>query len=288
DSALNLLPVGAVGELYIGGAGLARGYLNRPELTAERFIDNPFASEPDLAKGYNRLYKTGDLVRWLPDGNLEYLGRNDSQVKVRGYRIELGEIETALSKLPEIKQAVVIDRERAGDILLAAYLVLQDDAELVPGALAQALSERLPDYMVPASYTEIAQIPLTINGKLDRRALPEPSFNTAQSYVAPRTDLEASLCQLWQQVLGVERVGIYDNFFHLGGNSISAVRLSAAARQQLQLDISLVQLFEQKTIAALVKQLSPASQREIPKTALARTPLSFAQERLLFIERFEK
>ncbi|WP_145956680.1 non-ribosomal peptide synthetase, partial [Xenorhabdus budapestensis] len=166
------VPIGAPGELYIGGAGLARGYLNRPELTAERFVANPFATDEDKARGYSRLYKTGDLVRWLSDGNLEYLGRNDFQVKIRGYRIEPGEIESALAAHPQVKQAVVIDREHEGNKALVAYLIAE--SELSDDELFRHLSDRLPEYMVPASFTRLESIPLTLNGKVDRRALPEP------------------------------------------------------------------------------------------------------------------
>ncbi|WP_145956652.1 non-ribosomal peptide synthetase, partial [Xenorhabdus budapestensis] len=177
DSYGNLSPVGAPGELHIGGAGLARGYLNRPELTAERFVANPFATDKDKECGYPRLYKTGDLVRWQPDGKLEYLGRNDFQVTIRGYRIELGEIESALALHPQIKQAVVIDREHEGNKTLVAYLVAENtvaESELSDNELFRYLSDRLPEYMVPASFTRLESIPLTLNGKVDRRALPEP------------------------------------------------------------------------------------------------------------------
>ncbi|WP_187655758.1 AMP-binding protein, partial [Xenorhabdus sp. PB62.4] len=165
---------------------------NRPELTAERFVANPFATAEDKAKGYTRLYKTGDLVRWRPDGNLEYLGRNDFQVKIRGYRIELGEIENALAAHPQVKQAVVIDREHNGNKVLAAYLVAEE--ALSDDSLIKHLSARLPDYMLPASFTRIESVPLTLNGKLDRRALPEPVWGNRDSYIAPRNALETQLC----------------------------------------------------------------------------------------------
>ncbi|MDO6706799.1 phosphopantetheine-binding protein, partial [Photobacterium sp. 1_MG-2023] len=273
DDHQQLLPQGAVGELYIGGAGLARGYLNRPELTAERFIDNPFATDADKAKGYTRLYRTGDLVRWLPDGNLEYLGRNDQQVKIRGYRIELGEIASVLSAEPSIQQAVVVDLEREGSKVLAAYVV-PAHGDVDTESLRQSLSAQLPEYMVPGSITLIDKVPLTINGKLDRRALPAPVWVSEDSYRAPRNALEAQLCQVWQQVLGVERVGIDDNFFRLGGDSIQAIKLTAAMRTQLNVDIPLATLFGQPSIAllsdhqafdshdALITMLTPNSQAE--------------------------
>ncbi|WP_228998096.1 non-ribosomal peptide synthetase [Photorhabdus aegyptia] len=282
----NLVPIGAPGELYIGGAGLARGYLNRPELTAERFVENPFATNKDKEHGYTRLYKTGDLVRWQPDGNLEYLGRNDFQVTIRGYRIELGEIETALALHPQIKQAVVIDREYEGNKALVAYLVTT--GKLSDNELIRHLSSRLPDYMLPASFTRIESIPLTLNGKVDRQALPEPVWENKEGYVAPRNALETQLCAIWQDVLGLERVGIEDNFFRIGGNSLTAIKLTAAIRRILATEVSLAQLFALKTIAGLTTQMEQQIYTVIPHLARERYPLSFAQERMLFIEQFEQ
>ncbi|PCK03892.1 MAG: hypothetical protein COA42_19605, partial [Alteromonadaceae bacterium] len=279
---------------------------NRPELTQERFIANPFATAEDKAKGYTRLYKTGDVVRWLPDndglqGKLEYLGRNDMQVKIRGYRIELGDIESALLARPEVKQALVIDylqkvsvqqdddREPLSRRSLAAYLVADKGSELDIASLRDDLSTRVPEYMVPGSFTVIDAMPLTLNGKLDRKALPEPEQSTTDSYVAPRTERERKLCHVWQAVLGLKQVGIHDNFFRLGGNSISAVQLTAVSRRELDRDIPLALLFEQKTVAGLASKLhSPAEKEVIPKTELTHYPLSFAQERLWFIERYEQ
>ncbi|WP_228858640.1 non-ribosomal peptide synthetase [Xenorhabdus sp. PB61.4] len=286
DPAGKPAPIGAPGELYIGGAGLARGYLNRPELTAERFIENPFATEKNKEQGYTRLYKTGDLARWLPDGELEYLGRNDFQVKIRGYRIELGEIESALAAHPQVKQAVVIDRNYQGNTALIAYLVTEN--EISDEGLISHLSSYLPDYMLPASFTRIEAIPLTPNGKVDRRALPEPVFGHKEHYVAPRNALETQLCAIWQDVLELERVGIDDNFFRLGGNSLTAIKLIAAIRRTLSTDISLAQLFELKTIAGLATQMDTQIRTVIPPLAQARYPLSFAQERMLFIEQYEQ
>ncbi|WP_208612614.1 non-ribosomal peptide synthetase [Xenorhabdus vietnamensis] len=288
DEYQQLMPIGASGELYIGGAGLARGYLNRPELTTERFIDNPFATEADKAKGYTRLYKTGDLVRWLPDGNLEYLGRNDFQVKIRGFRIELGEIESALNALPQVKQAVVIERERESHQYLAAYVVPVDGNQVNADQLIERLSARLPEYMVPSTFTQIESMPLTINGKLDRRALPEPEWTGSDNYVAPRNALEKQLCVIWQEVLGLKRVGIHDNFFRIGGDSISAIKLTAAMRRECQIDVPLSLLFAHKTIAGLAVQLGQLTCVVIPHQDLESYPLSFAQERMLFIERFEQ
>ncbi|WP_275381987.1 non-ribosomal peptide synthetase [Xenorhabdus bovienii] len=286
DGEGNLSPIGAPGELYIGGAGVARGYWNQPVLTAERFVANPFATAEDQARGYTRLYKTGDWVRWRPDGTLEYRGRNDFQVKIRGYRIELGEIESALALHPQVKQAVVIDHEHEGHKALAAYLVT--DGELSDDTLMAYLSARLPDYMVPASFTRIETVPLTLNGKLDRPALPTPVWVSRDGYVAPRDALEIQLCTVWQDVLGLERVGIKDNFFRIGGNSLIAIKLTAAIRRVLAVEVPLAQVFELKTIAALVAQMGQQVCTVIPHVELARYPLSFAQERMRFIEQFEQ
>ncbi|EDP9148880.1 amino acid adenylation domain-containing protein, partial [Salmonella enterica subsp. enterica] len=254
------VPIGVPGELYIGGAGLARGYLNRPELTSERFIDNPFATKADVEKGYTRLYKTGDLVRWLPDGNVEYLGRNDLQIKINGYRIELGEIESALTALPEVKQAVVIDHAHEGQKYLAAYLLMQAGETLEPRALRNELSKTLPDYMLPATFTQIDAVPLTINGKLDMRALPEPSFVSVGSYTSPRNQQEEEICAIWQDVLGLQRVGINDDFFKIGGESITAIRLALRMTAELNSKISVANIFCYKTISSLLENVSATSQ----------------------------
>ncbi|WP_168157898.1 non-ribosomal peptide synthetase [Pseudoalteromonas sp. Bsw20308] len=281
-----LAPMGSPGELYIGGAGLARGYLNRPELTAQCFIANPFASEADKAKGYTRLYKTGDIVRWLPSGELVYISRNDNQVKIRGHRIELGEVESVVSALPGVQQAAVIVQSQAQSQYLAAYVVAQAGESLSITQLQAQLRQQLPDYMLPSSVMEIAGIPLTVNGKLDKAALPEPILVDKSQYVGPRNELEAGLCEVWQTVLELEQVGIYDNFFQIGGNSIMAIKLTQVSRRTLGIDISLTQLFEHKTVAGLAQNLSDEPLIVIPKTTLTQVPLSFAQERLLFIEQY--
>ncbi|WP_299009149.1 non-ribosomal peptide synthetase, partial [uncultured Shewanella sp.] len=310
---LKILPIGVMGELYIGGAGLSRGYLNRPELTVERFIENPFATEKDIEKGYTRLYKTGDLVRYLPDGNLEYLGRNDEQVKIRGHRIELGEIQAALERLGGIKQAVVIDYKTDNSHFLAAYIVpeqavdsmhYKNDRHSLSRHLAetelsldiegvkQSLAACVPEYMLPTSFTVIDEVPLTINGKLDKKALPEPMLIDTGNYTPPRNELEQQLCHIWQDVLGLEQVGIHDNFFRIGGDSISAIRLNAIVREQANIDIPLAELFKYSTIALLaahlVVYLDKHQPMVIPKSGNnTQQRLSFAQERLWFIERFE-
>ncbi len=282
------VPVNCPGELYIGGAVVGRGYLNREELTAQCFINDPFVGDALRQPLGGRMYKTGDLVRWLNDGQLEYLGRNDTQVKIRGFRIELGEVETALSELPEVKQAAVVDREHEGSKFLAAFVVANDGVELVVDELVKGLSRRLADYMVPASFTFIDAIPLTNNGKLDKRALPQQVEWVQKDYVAPVTPEQKALCQIWQDVLKIERVGIYDDFFCLGGNSIMAMKLTNASRKALGVDITLQMLFEQKTVAGLADVLDSASATTIAARHLDAYPLSYAQQRLLFVQSYIK
>jgi len=253
------VPIGVAGELFIGGAGLSRGYLNRPELTAERFIDNPFATETDMAKGYTRLYKTGDLVKWLPDGQLEYLGRNDDQVKIRGFRIELGEIEQALLQVPGIQQACVLPKERTTDPgsskYLAAYYVLDHrEKPLTEAFILEQISRVLPEYMLPSALVPMDAFPLTINGKLNKRGFPDPSFGVpADTYVAPGNDQEAELCRIWQELLGLDQVGITDNFFKIGGNSILAIQASHRMSQALGYDIKVADLFKFNEIKELLQ-----------------------------------
>ncbi|MEO3738490.1 amino acid adenylation domain-containing protein [Shewanella baltica] len=254
DEQQQLVPIGIVGELYIGGAGLARGYLNRPELTKECFIGNPFATESDIAKGYTRLYKTGDLVRYLPDGNLKYLGRNDSQVKIRGYRIELGEVETALSSLSYINQAVVVETKNNGISYLSAYLVGSETARMDNEKLRSELLKLIPEYMIPSYFIFIDKVPLTVNGKIAKNLLPEPAWSR-DAYVAPRNDMEADLVLVWQEVLGVERIGVFESFFSLGGNSILAVKLISKIRSQLKLELSLSTLFKLRNISDISPEI---------------------------------
>jgi len=220
------MPVGAVGELYIGGAGVARGYLNRPELTARVFIDSPFVAG-------DRLYKTGDLARYLPDGNIEFLGRNDSQVKIRGFRIELGEIESQLITCEGIREAVVLAREDTpADKRLVAYYTASD-GEVPVEQIRAHLTARLPEYMIPAAYVILDSLPLTRNGKLDRKALPAPGVgaHVTGHYEAPVGAVEDALAHIWCEVLGLERVGRLDNFFEIGGNSLLAVKVIAQMRR---------------------------------------------------------
>ncbi|MEB3279245.1 MAG: amino acid adenylation domain-containing protein [Lyngbya sp.] len=248
DEYLQPVPVGVPGELYIGGAGLARGYLNRPELTQEKFISNPFSNEPN-----SRLYKTGDKARYLPDGNIEYLGRIDNQVKIRGFRIELGEIETVLSQHNDVKVSCVIVREDTpGDRRLVAYIVPHPEATVTSDELRKFLKAKLPEYMVPHAFVILETLPLTPNGKVNRRALPALEFERelTENYVAPHTPTEEILAEIWSQMLKVEKVGIHDNFFELGGDSILGIQIIARAKQA-GLELTPKQLFAHQTIAEL-------------------------------------
>jgi amino acid adenylation domain-containing protein len=245
------VPLGVTGELYIGGAGVARGYLNRPELTAERFIDSPFVAG-------DRLYRTGDLARYLPDGNIEYLGRTDHQVKIRGFRIELGEIEAVLCQQPGVRQAVVIDQQDgSGNKRLLAYLTAEAGEQLSVDSLRKSLRLRLPDYMIPAALVVLEHIPLSANGKVDRRALPEPDIQGQfqAHYVPPRTNTERVLAQIWSQILKLPQVGIEDNFFDLGGHSLLLMSVTQAIKVQLDRDMNIVSLFKFPTVAELAKQI---------------------------------
>ncbi|ODH00206.1 hypothetical protein A4S05_34205 [Nostoc sp. KVJ20] len=300
DSDLQLVPIGVAGELHIGGVGLARGYLNRPELTQEKFIPNPFSRSRGAgeqgSRGRERLYKTGDLARYLPDGNIEYLGRIDHQVKIRGFRIELGEIEAVLSQHPHVQASCVIAREDTpGEKRLIAYIVLQLEQTATVKELRSFLKEKLPEYMVPSAIAILESLPLTPNGKIDRRALPEPSSELSEKYVAPRTPIEEILAVIWQQVLRVELVGRHDNFFELGGHSLLATQFISRLRTRLKVEIPLRELFATPTIAELAPSIQQLQQQAIELSAppiLRRVgnteiPLSYAQQRLWFLDQLE-
>jgi len=299
DSHLQPVPVGIVGELYIGGEGLARGYLHRQELTADRFIPSPFDG-----RGGARLYRTGDLARYLPDGNIEFLGRRDKQVKLRGYRIELGEIEAELAGLSGIHESVVaiIGNELAEKILVA-YVVPEPGQSLASSELRQALIQKLPEYMVPSAFVILDELPLTPNGKVDRQALPPPNASSrpVSGLTTPRTATEDTLAGIWCEVLRLKQVGIQDNFFELGGHSLLAMRVMARAREAFQVEIPLRVLFEVPTIEGLAVfiagtasvKLGPGDQsgsllrlplRPSPRTTDTPLPLSFAQQRLWFFD----
>jgi non-ribosomal peptide synthase protein (TIGR01720 family) len=249
DQAMRLVPVGVPGEIYVGGEGLARGYLNRCELTAERFVPNPWSEKPGA-----RLYRAGDLARWMPGGDLEYLGRIDRQVKIRGFRIELGDIEATLAGHEAVQEAVVIVREETNKRLVAYVVAAQGQAAVVnSNNLRSFMKERLPDYMVPSAFVLMDALPLTPNGKLDHKALPTPEasgLDSKLSFVAPQSDAEQTLARIWQQVLGLELVGIHDNFFELGGDSILSIQIISRARQA-GLHLSARLLFQHQTIAEL-------------------------------------
>jgi amino acid adenylation domain-containing protein len=259
DPRRQIVPIGVIGEIHIGGAGVARGYLNRPELTAERFLQDPFSEVPQA-----RMYRTGDLARWRPDGTIEYLGRNDHQVKIRGFRIELGEIEQHLVRHPGVKEAAVMAREGAtytshGEKRLVAYVIprLPDGAQTgtSPETLRAHLKTVLPEYMVPSAFVTLDRFPLTPSGKLDRRALPAPELGAGviRSYEAPQGDVEPILAAIWQTLLRVERVGRDDNFFELGGHSLHAMRLLAKITEQLTVRLSPAAVFQYPTIRQMAQ-----------------------------------
>jgi surfactin family lipopeptide synthetase A len=254
DSHLQPVPVGVPGELHIGGISLARGYLNRPDLTAEKFIPNPFSDEPGA-----RLYRTGDLARYLPDGNVEFLGRIDHQVKIRGFRIELGEIETVLGEIPGIREAVLVVHEDGADKRLVAYVVPNQDSIPTSGELRSVLKSKLPDYMIPSTFVFLDALPLTSNGKVDRRALPAPDQtrpDLKETFVAPRTPEEKIIAEIWAEILKLEEVGIHDNFFDLGGHSLTAIRLASRISNAFHIDLPLRTVFEASTVASLAVQIA--------------------------------
>ena len=285
DARQEPVPVGAAGELYLGGAGVARGYWEQPDRTAERFLPNPHASQPGA-----RLYRTGDLARRLPDGSIEFLGRVDHQVKIRGFRIELGEIESVLRQHPAVQDAVVTAREDGNaELYLAAYLVARG-AEPDRQAIQDFLRSHLPDYMVPTAVSSLPALPLTANGKVDRRALPEPDREGSETirFVAPGTATEEILAAIWSEVLKREGIGIHDNFFDLGGHSLLATQVMSRLRQAFRVDLPLRTVFEAPNIAQLARVIDAAKgiaggDQPPPMQPRPRTgslPLSFAQERL--------
>ncbi|HST59869.1 MAG TPA: amino acid adenylation domain-containing protein, partial [Longimicrobium sp.] len=285
DAALKPVPVGVPGELYIGGRGVTRGYLGRPSLTADRYVPDHIGGIPGA-----RLYRTGDKIRWNADGTLQYMGRLDEQVKIRGHRVELGEIEAVLRRAG-VPDCVVVAREDAGDKRLVAYVV--GDAD--PDALRAALRRSLPDYMVPAAFVSLDALPLTPNGKLDRRALPAPQWTgAADAYVAPRTPVEEVLARILAELLDVPRVGIHDDFFELGGHSLLGTRVVSRIRGVLGVELPLRALFEAPTVAGLAARVEEARRAApaplppvVPVPRAPAMPLSFAQERLWFLDRMQ-
>ncbi|WP_086691624.1 amino acid adenylation domain-containing protein [Nostoc sp. T09] len=287
DTYFQPVPIGVIGEIYIGGSGVARGYLNQPGLTAEKFIPNLYSQKPG-----DILYKTGDLGRYLPDGNIELVGRIDNQIKIRGFRIELGEIESVLNQHPDVQATVVVVREdKPGDQRLVAYVVPNAQKILNTSEIRSFLQEKLPKHMLPTAFVFLDKLPLTPNGKVDRRALPAPGnirTNLEQFFVAPRNSVEEGIAEIWQQVLGVEQVGIDDNFFELGGHSLLATQVISRLRKTLEIDLPLRYLFEYPTVAELAKTIQQTTKTQLglnipPIQRVHRDenlPLSFAQGRL--------
>jgi amino acid adenylation domain-containing protein len=255
DKQLQPVPIGVAGELHIGGVAPGRGYLKRPDLTADKFIPDAFSEQ-----GGERLYKTGDLTRYRSDGAIEFLGRLDHQVKIRGMRMELGEVEAALCQHPDVREAVILPYEiTAGDKSLVAYVVSKQEPLPTGAELRDYLRQRLPEYMVPAAFVILTELPLLSNGKLNRKALPSPEEffgEPEETYVAPESDLEQTIAAIWQQAFKVERVSIHSNFFDLGGNSLLLARVHSKLRAALQRDIKIVDLFKHSTIYSLAKYLS--------------------------------
>jgi amino acid adenylation domain-containing protein len=285
DERMQPVPVGVPGELYLGGAGLARGYLNRPHLTAERFVPNPFAAVPG-----ERLYKTGDLTRYRSDGEIEFLGRIDHQIKLRGFRIEIGEIEAILNQHPRVQEtAVGVYENKPGDPRLAAYVVVQDEAGAALDELRRFLAEKLPEHMIPSAFVTIKALPLTPNGKIDRRALaalnvlqPDPQ----RDYVAPRTAEEKTLAGIWTDILGVGRVGVNDNFYALGGHSLLATQVVSRVRQVLEVDLPLRRFLEAPTVAELASFIERhrVAARVEPRSEIRPRPRGKKDFRQLLVE----
>ncbi|MEG4964628.1 amino acid adenylation domain-containing protein, partial [Microcoleus sp. K4-C2] len=311
DANLQPVPVGVLGELYIGGAGLSRGYLKRPELNAEKFIPHPFAENRtafSLIQNSSsfilseHIYKTGDLARYLPDGNIEFMGRSDHQVKIRGFRIELGEIEAAIGQHPALRETVVLVREdNPGDKRLVAYIVSNSalktqDSELI-NDLRCYLKQKLPQYMMPSAFVLLESLPLTPNGKIDQRSLRAPEINRAEfesNFAEPRTPDEQLIAEIWAEVLGLERVGIHDNFFELGGHSLLATQAISRLREAFQVEVPLRSLFESPTVATVTESLLQyRAEQKLKAPPIKRAsrqgelPLSFAQQRLWFLDQLQ-
>lgn len=268
DSHLHPVPLGVPGELYISGEGLAQGYLNRPDLTAQKFILNPFSHQEG-----DRLYKTGDLARYFPDGNIEFLGRIDQQVKIRGFRIELSEIEAVLSQHPQVRSLAVIAREdELGNKRLVAYIVPHQEYSPTPHELRHFLQEKLPEYMMPSVFVPLDSLPHLPNGKVDIKALPAPEkiISVSANFVAPRTPIEEAIAQIWSEILGVEQVGVHDGFFELGGHSLLATQVISRIRQSLQIELPLRQFFDAPTVADLAVMVAQTLAQQTDEAMLAQ------------------
>lgn len=271
DKNNQLQPIGLVGELCVSGEIIARGYLNRSELTGEKFVSNPWRRE-------ERMYKTGDLARWLPDGNLEYLRRIDRQIKLRGIRIEIGEIEAVLRQHPLVQEAVVIIREDVfDDRCLVAYLVTNQQIDIAISELRDFLNKKIPVYMIPSIFLVLEKLPLNPNGKVDHLRLPAPKRIREESYVAPRTAIEKVISVVWEEVLGLDRVGIHDNFFLLGGNSLLVIQSISRLRTALQVDLPLHYIFDSPTVSALAEAILQDPDKKLKAEKTAQILLSIAQ-----------
>jgi len=285
DPELNPTPIGVPGEIHVGGHSLAKGYLNNPELTTQKFIPNPFVTDPQA-----RLYKTGDRGRFLPDGTVEFLGRVDNQVKVRGIRIEPGEIESVLSLHPSVRAAVVTVSGDKGAERLIAYVV-PSDTTLEPNSLRAFVKTRLPDYMTPASFIILDTLPLLPNGKVDRRALPPPDQmrqNAAGEYIAPRNPTEEKLAEIMREVLKVERISMQDNFFELGGHSLLAMQVVARVRKVFQVELPLRRLFEEPTVAGLSLHIEKAEKLGAKLAAPVLMKRSYLSRRAQLLAKLER
>ncbi|MCP4215542.1 MAG: amino acid adenylation domain-containing protein, partial [bacterium] len=294
DGSNALQPIGVAGELCIGGDGVAAGYLDNPELSGERFVPNPFE------KG-KPMYRTGDLAKWLPDGNIAFLGRSDYQVKIRGFRVELAEIELHLLKHGTVREALVIDREINGNTYLCAYLIGEgretgnDCCDVIPldfPAIKEFLAKDLPAYMIPSHFVQLDKIPLTSNGKIDTKALPEPKTGTGIEYTAPRGPLETQMQRIWQKVLGVEGIGRDDNFFHTGGHSIKGIQLLNEIHKEFNVKIPLAEIFRSPTIKELTKFIGTATMEKFtflqPGEKKEYYELSHAQKRMYILQQMEQ
>jgi len=292
DKYLQPAPIGVAGELYIGGFNLARGYRHRPELTAEKFIPNPFSNNPG-----KRLYKTGDLVRYLPDGNIEFIQRIDNQVKIRGFRIEIGEIEAVINQHLEVRQSVVIAREHLQNNKRLVAYVVPHSIDICALKIRNYLKAKLPDYMIPAAFVMLEAFPLTPNGKIDRRGLPAPDTiqQSEENTSLALTPVQEMLAGIWTEILGIKQVGIHDNFFELGGHSLLATRVISQIRKVFKVELPLRCLFESPTVAELTTEIKKAKQAELhlilptiePASRQDKIPLSFSQQRLWYLEQLQ-
>ena len=288
DANRELLPVGVAGELYIAGAGVTAGYIGQPDMTAERFVADPFHRNETM-------YRTGDLVRWLPEGLIEFLGRADDQVKIRGFRVELGEIESILAAQPGVRQCTVIARANGDDQQVVAYAVLDRQQATTTDALKQALKDRLPDYMVPTAIVELAKIPLTPNGKIDRKALPAPEERSTKEYKAPATVTEELVAQIWAEVLKLDKISADENFFDLGGHSLLATQVVSRVRRVFEIDLPLRYMFDAPTVSRIAERIDAALLPENAEDTQTITrvprdgalPLSYAQQRLWILDQLE-